>query len=216
MTYRLWFLTVLLATLILAGCTTITSQISGRTSTEQYLVTAAVERAIDRVSWQKLRGRKVMLEIIGVQDTEYDFIRTVLKSRLGLEGIIETEEVTEADLLLTTQVYSVGTDIWIGNFGIPLTLANNPEVPSYIGGISIYNSNLQKGYCRLEFFISDPRSKQLLWQIEPVSGKSYFKTTSFLGVFGPFQSSDIFPEELYIRPENYIPIPKKDKGSQTK
>lgn len=52
---------------LLSGCSTINSQISGRTATEQYLTTAAIERAMDKVDWSRLKGSKVHIEIVGLQ-----------------------------------------------------------------------------------------------------------------------------------------------------
>lgn len=201
---------ILLFPLLLSGCSTITSQIHGRTATEQYLVTEAVNRAVNTVRWKTLRGQRIKIDLVGVQQDEYPFIRTAIERELSRYHCRFVESATQANVEMTVLVRSVGTDIWVSNFGIPLVVTAHPDVPSSIGGISLYNSNLQEGYCRLEFLGRDPRSKELLWQIPAVNGDSYFKTTTFLGLFGPYKSSDIFPERKLIRPKGYVPIPRKD------
>ncbi|GMV66668.1 MAG: hypothetical protein KJ050_03530 [Candidatus Omnitrophica bacterium] len=202
-------LAALICTLFLAGCSTISSQISGRTATEQYLVTEAIQRAIDNVRWSRLSGQRIKLEIVGVQETEHKFIRSALEKELASHGSRVVDTTRQADVRMTAMVRAVGTDIWVSNFGIPLLVTAHPEVPSNVGGISLYNSNLQEGYCRMDFFGTHPLTDQVLWRIPVVHGDSYFKTTTFLGLFGPYKSSDIFPERKLIRPKGYVPIPRK-------
>ncbi len=204
------YLLILMLSSLLCGCSTITSQIHGRTATEQYLVTEAVQRAVNTVRWKTLAGQKIKMDLVGVQQDEYPFIKTAIERELSRNQCSLVESATKANVEMTVFIRSVGTDIWVSNFGIPLLVTAHPEVPSTVGGISLYNSNLQEGYCRLEFMGRDPITKALLWQIPAVNGDSYFKTTTFLGLFGPYKSSDIFPERKLIRPKGYVPIPRKD------
>lgn len=208
MVWRL-FLATLACMCWMTGCSTINSQISGRTATEQYLVTEAIQRAIDNVRWSRLAGQRIKIDIVGVQETEQKFTRSVLEKELASHGSRIVDSTKLADVRMTALVRAVGTDIWVSNFGIPLLVTAHPEVPSNVGGISLYNSNLQEGYCRMEFFGSHPLTDQVLWRIPEVNGDSYFKTTTFLGLFGPYKSSDIFPERKLIRPKGYVPIPRK-------
>lgn len=196
--------------ILLSGCSTITSQIHGRTATEQYLVTEAIHRAVNTVQWKSLRGQKIKMELTGVQQDEYPFIKSAIERELSRYHCSLVESATKANVEMTVFVRAVGTDIWVSNFGIPLVVTAHPEVPSSIGGISLYNSNLQEGYCRLEFAGRDPKNKELLWQIPAVHGDTYFKTTTFLGLFGPYKSSDVFPERKLIRPKGYVPLPRTD------
>lgn len=188
---------------LLSGCSTINSQISGRTATEQYLTTAAIERAMDKVDWSRLKGSKVHIEIVGLQPTEHLYIGNQIEQRLKEIGAYPVEDLADADIALTANMKSVGTDIWASNFGIPILFANNVAAPYNLSGISIYNSNLQEGYCRIEFFASDPDTLAPIWHSSPVNGKSMFSTKTFLGFIGPIKTSDIYPEKKLYRPDDY-------------
>ncbi|MCA9430753.1 MAG: hypothetical protein KC940_09625 [Candidatus Omnitrophica bacterium] len=198
-----FFTFFLIIGLFLGGCSTINSQISGRTATEQYLVTASIERAMNKVEWSRLRGQKVFLEIIGLQPTEFPYMETVIKQQLVKEGAFPVTEVTDADIAITANVKSVGTDIWSSNFGIPILFANNVTTSYNLSGISLYTSNLQEGYCRVEIFAADPDTLKPIWHSPPVNGKSMFRTQTFLGFIGPIKTSDIYPEKKLHRPDDY-------------
>jgi hypothetical protein len=189
---------------LLSGCSTIDSRISGRTATEQYLVTESIDRAIDGIRWEKLEGQRVYCEYVGLQAPEGDYFLASLEETLLNHGVHPVRSMEGADVRLVALVHSLGTDIWVGNFGIPLFLgAAATGVPSTLSGISLYTSNLQEGYCRVEFFGRQPGTNNLLWQSKPVYGTSYFKTQTFLGLFGPYKSGDIFPERKMFRPSGF-------------
>lgn len=204
------FLFIGMIPLLLGGCATIESKISGRTATEQHLVTEAVQKAVDSVQWKTLRGQKIKMDLVGVQTDEFPFIKTTIERELNRYHCQLVEDATKANFEMTVLVRSVGTDIWVSNFGIPLLVTAYEGVPSSAGGLSLFSTNKQEGYCRLEFIGRNPVSKELLWQIPVVHGDTYFKTTTFLGVFGPFKSSDVFPERPLIRPKGYVPLPRRD------
>jgi len=189
----------------LGGCSTINSQISGRTATEQYLVTASIGRAIKGVNWNRLSDQRVCTEVVGVQATEYEYIATALEKALLEAKAIPVEDSAMADVKMTVVLHSAGTDIWLSNFGIPFFLSFNASVPSNMAGISLYNSNLQEGYCRMQFYGTDPHTGKLAWQSDTVKGTSYFKTQTYLGIFGPYKSGDIYPEKKLFRPKGYKP-----------
>ncbi len=189
--------------LFLNGCSSISSQISGRTATEQYLVTASIERAMDKVEWSRLKGQKVFIEIITLQPTEVQYLRNTIQQNLAEASAYYVKDVTDADVVLTANIKAVGTDIWASNFGIPILFANNVATPYNLSGISLYTSNLQEGYCRIELFVSDPETLAPIWHSPPVNGKSMFRTKTFLGFFGPIKTSDIYPEKKLYRPDDY-------------
>lgn len=189
---------------LLSGCSTIDSRISGRTATEQYLVTESMDRAIDGIRWEKLEGQRVYCEYVGLQPPEGDYFLASLEETLLNHGVHPVGSMENADVRLVALVHSVGSDIWIGNFGIPLFLASAAAgVPGSLSGISLYTSNLQEGYCRVEFFGRQPGTHKLLWQSKPVYGTSYFKTQTYFGLFGPYKSGDIFPERKMFRPKGF-------------
>jgi hypothetical protein len=195
--------------LLLGGCSTIDSRISGRTATEQYLITSAIDRAVDGVKWDSIVGRRVFVEIVGVQVTEFDYMHKEIDRVLLVHGAQPVEDLETANVRLTVMVQAVGTDIWLSNFGVPLLLAANPATSGF-SGITLYQSNLQEGYCRLQFYATNPRTGEMNFRSDPVHGDSYFKTQSFLGFIGPFKSSDIFPERKYFRPQGYEELREKE------
>jgi hypothetical protein len=76
-----------LAAALLSGCSTIDSRISGRTATEQYLVTESIDRAIDGIRWEKLKGQKVYCEYIGLGEKEGDYFLAALEESLLNHGV---------------------------------------------------------------------------------------------------------------------------------
>lgn len=183
----------------LCGCMSVETRIAGRTTTEQRLTTASIGRALDNVRWDRLEGKRVALRIVSVQPAEDQFFRAALESRLGRKRIQVVENPEDADVLVTALIHSMGTDIRRGQFGIPIpvfgALGPTTAVPSGLGGLSLYNSNLQEGYCRVEFYGTSTKTNKLLWRSEPVEGNSFLKTTKAFGFIGPIKKSDIYFEE---------------------
>ena len=214
--FRRTFTPLVLFGVWFSGCSTIDSRISGRTATEQYLVTASMDRAIDGIRWEKLKGQKVYCEYVGLQEKEGDYFLSSLEETLLNRGVFPVGSMEGADIRLVALVHSVGTDIWIGNFGIPLFFATAASgAPASLSGISFYTSNLQEGYCRVEFFGRQPGTNNLLWQSKPVYGTAYFKTQTYFGLFGPYKSGDIFPERKMFRPRGFEEIEEEENdGSE--
>ena len=209
--FRRTFALILVTGAALSGCSTIDSRISGRTATEQYLVTESIDRAIDGIQWDKLKGQKVYCEYVGLGEKEGDYFLAELEETLLNHDVHPVGSVEKADVRLVALVHSVGSDIWIGNFGIPLFFASAAGgAPASLSGISLYTSNLQEGYCRVEFFGRQPGTNSLLWQSKPVYGTAYFKTQTFLGLFGPYKSGDIFPERKMFRPRGFEEIEEEE------
>ena len=81
---------------LLTGACSVAPTHTGRSAIEQELIVRSIERAIASLDTSKLLGRKVALEIFGLND-DREFARQMLLARLRVRGVEVVETAAAAD-----------------------------------------------------------------------------------------------------------------------
>ena len=94
-----------------AGCGTTKWTDTRRTATEQLLISDAMDRAVSRLDFRALAGKKVYLDdapLKGVTDAGY--LTSSLRQHLLASGCTLKDKAPEADYLVEARAGAVGTD----------------------------------------------------------------------------------------------------------
>ena len=108
------------ALLAILGCGTTRSSDTARTATEQLLISDAVDRAIQSVSFAPLAGQTVYLDDSKLSDVvDKNYIVSTLRQHMLASGCILRDTRDQADFVVEARAGAVGTDRNDLLFGIP-------------------------------------------------------------------------------------------------
>ena len=179
-----------------AGCGTTKWTDTRRTATEQLLISDAMDRAVSRLDFRALAGKKVCLDdapLKGVTDAAY--LSSSLRQHLLASGCILKDKAPEADYLVEARAGAVGTDHHEVLFGVPAV--NIPAVipisgmPSSIPEIPLAKKTEQRAVAKIALFAYDRETGRPVWQSGVVPVESKAKDLWILGA-GPFQRGTIY------------------------
>lgn len=182
--------------MLCAGCGTTRWTDTGRTATEQLLISDAVDRAVQSIDFTPLSGEKVYFEEKRLRKiVDQGYVASSLRQHLLASGCALTDDVNEADYIVEARAGAVGTDRHDVLYGIPATnmptLVNIPGVPSQIPEIPFAKRTDQLGVAKLAVFAYERKSGNSVWQSGVVSKTSRAKDIWLLGA-GPFQKGTIY------------------------
>ncbi len=102
---------------LLAGCASqhFPGPTSGRSRTEQVLLSATIDEAVNQMTQQgldPLTGKKVYVRVGDLDATDFttDYVRATLEHRLASLGVVPAETAEEADALMIVRARVAGTD----------------------------------------------------------------------------------------------------------
>ena len=136
------------------GCATIRTTDPPRTATEQFLLSGAAARAIDQLSSESLRDRRVFLDTtyLGSSQTanEYAFLVGELRAKLLLSGIRLVPKREEAQIIVELRSGGLGIDRLEFLLGIPALYlpqaSSSSSVPVATPELAIIKSTKQRGF----------------------------------------------------------------------
>lgn len=188
-----------------------------RTGTEQILLSAAIDRAINAIDFEILRGKDVYFDpqyLKGVSDEGY--IVSSFRQRLLSEGVFLKAKPDEATYVVEARAGAVGTNRQDVLVGIPQTSlptgALTGGAPSVIPEIPFAKKTHQKGVAKIAVFAYNQVTGQALWQsgITPMTADA--RDTWFLGT-GPFQRGSIYAEPKKSGVRMISPLAKNSPAS---
>ena len=102
---------------LLAGCAAqrFPSPTSGRSRTEQVLLSATIDEAVNQMTQQgldPLTGKKVYVRVgdLDAENLTTDYIRATIEHRLASLGVVPAETAEEADAMMIVRARVAGTD----------------------------------------------------------------------------------------------------------
>jgi len=165
-----------------------TSSDTGRSATEQLLISHSIERAVARLDLPALSGRKVAVSLEAVPAADTGYLRGLLEARLGAEGALLVAP-EQAEVKVVALVGAIGTVSRRGSFGLPPipipTIGVTPDLP-------FVSTARQSGWTRLQVTVWEAGGAQIA-RSSGVQIESSLSLTSVL--FVEFRSADIYPEE---------------------
>lgn len=173
--------------LLLAGCATQSTDLypTSPSAMSQFLVFRALERAVARLDVERLRDRRVTLEIVS-QLYDHKFAATYLETWLRTHGVKVGSD--QADLRLQVFLLTLGTDHGQSFIGLPAFQVPVLAIP--VPEIAIFKWIRNRGRADLRAFAFDPKTDNLVDLLPETTGRSKFDDFTIVVVLG-FSVTDV-------------------------
>lgn len=140
-----------------AGCTTVRMTPTTRSSVEQRLLTASLERAAAELDIRALAGKRLKLELFGLTDDQV-FAREFLRSRLESRGV-RVVSAGEADATFRVFATALAVDTASTLLGLPAMQAPVLAVP--IPEVALFKWDRNRGHAQFQSYVYDPAGRLL-------------------------------------------------------
>lgn len=205
------------------GCGTTKWSDTSRTATEQLLISDSIDRAVSRIDFRVLAGKKVYLDDAPVKAvTDYAYLISTVRQHVLANGGILKEKKEEAEYVLEIRAGAIGTNRNDVLFGIPAftipSVMGMPGGASQVPELPLIKRTDQRGVARLAVFVYNRQTGRPVWQSGAVPEESDARATWVFGA-GPFQRGTIHNGTKFAGDKFTIPkIPmidlEKDREGQ--
>ena len=201
-----------IVSLLLVGCGTTRTQLA----TEQLLMSNAVDKAIERVDFRPLSGKRIYLDtqyltssrsVTGVPNqtlgsqgiVNADYVVSSVRQQMLAAGCLLEDQRERAELVAEIRIGTLGTNDHSIVYGLPANnvlssassvLPNQAPLPS-IPEISVAKRENLTGSAKVAIFAYSREDRKAVWQSGIETASSNAKDTWFFGI-GPFQSGEIY------------------------
>ncbi len=170
------------ATLVLAvscGCTSMKTTNTARSSTEQMLVSNAVDQSLDKIDFQPFAGHSVFLDEKYVDCVDKAYVISSIRHRLLHVGSRLVDKVDDAEVVLEPRSGTIGTTNTESFLGIPeITLPGMLTLPE----IRVATKGQQIGVAKIGIAAYDAKTRTTLGEGGMTLAKSDDTTVSILGI----------------------------------
>lgn len=173
--------------LLVCGCTNMKTTNTARSSTEQLLVSNAVDQSLDKIDFRAFAGHSVFLEEKYVDCVDKAYVIGSIRHRLLQVGARVVDKAEDCELVVEPRSGSVGTTNSETFVGIPeITLPGMLTLPE----IRVATRSQQVGVAKIGVLAYDRKTRQALGVGGVTLAKSDDTNLSVFGI-GPFQSGTI-------------------------
>jgi hypothetical protein len=149
----------LFAVAVAGGCTTTQTSNTARTSTEQLLISNAVDRALDKVDFQPFNGRTVYLEEKYVDCVDKNYVIASLRHRLLASAATLVAAADGADVIVEARSGGVGTATSESFVGTPeIALPGMLTIPE----VKMITRTRQEGAAKIGLVAYETSTKRIL------------------------------------------------------
>ena len=198
--------------LALAGCGTTKWTDTGRSATEQLLISNAMDRAVSRLDFRALAGKKVYLDAKPLQSaTDSAYLVSSLRQHMLACGCFMMDAQAEADYIVEARSGAVGTDHHELVYGIPrvdipaLIPVSGVGIPSNIPELKLITRTDQRAVVKIAVFAYNRETGRPVWQSGMVPVQSDAKAFWVFGA-GPFQTGSIYKGTAFAGDKLKIPL----------
>ena len=168
------------------GCGTTRWTDTSRTATEQLLIADSIDRAVSRIDFHVVAGKKVFVDttaLKSVNDSGY-LISSIRQQVLANGGILKDVK-EKADYILEVRAGAVGTDRHDMLVGVPAlslpTVTPTVAAPTQIPEIPLVKKTNQRAIAKIALFVYNRTTGRMVWQSGVVPEESQARA---LWVFG--------------------------------
>ena len=172
---------------LLTGACAVAPTHTGRSAIEQELIVRSIERAIASLDTSKLLGRKVALEIFGLND-DREFARQMLLARLRVRGVEVVETASAADYRVRAFATVLGVNQGDTLVGVPALQVPVVSIP--VPELALFKMQRSRGHTELQMFVFDRASESFVERIPDGVGHARYDRYTVLLVFG-FTRTDL-------------------------
>lgn len=196
------FALLALLAVLAPGCASIRTTDPPRTATEQFLLSQAVDEAIEQLSADALRDRVVFIDTSYLSPTptpEHTFLTADLRARLLMNGVRIAPTREKAQIIVEPRTGGIGLDrieflLGIPSFALPAASSAVGNVPILTPELAILKSTRQRGYASVAFVAYWADTGELLASSGPFIGRTWRDDWWLFGT-GPRTTGDIPPAQ---------------------
>ncbi len=186
---------LLMLAALLAGCSSLKETDTGRTASEQMLLSTAAERAARQVALQIPPGTPVFVDERYVEGQDSKYAISAIRDQILRRGARLVEERGQAEMAVELRIGALAIDddntlFGMPDFGVPIPLAGNVKVPE----IPLFKKRTRQGVIKLAATTLNTKTGALVEAGDPVYGFAH-KTDWGLLVFFSWSRNDLMPEE---------------------
>ena len=190
---------------VCGSCATIRVTDPPRSATEQFLQSEATRRAVEQLSAEALRDRKIYIDTqylisAAFPSPENLFLVAELRNRLLVAGVRLVDKREQAQVVLEVRSGGIGIDRYEYLLGIPSIYLtrdvgnNGAQVPLATPELAIVKNTKQKGYASCAFVAYWADTGELVASSGPFVGRTLREDWWILG-FGPRTVGNVPPAE---------------------
>ena len=187
------FILVLLAAVVMTGCTEPSITNTGRNAVQELLLSHAVERGLDQMDFRPLSGKKVVLDYVYLAPQIYkEYFQACAETALYTSGASIVAKAEEADYIVRLYVGALATENTHWNIGTPSLPVPLPDTSLNIAipELSLFKRITRNGVARFSAIVLDAKSKKPFLVYREVNAMSQYNNWVVLFVI-PFHSCDM-------------------------
>jgi len=147
---------LVMAVLSATGCASTRTSNTARTATEQVLLSAAIDRSLNNVSFEQLQSQKVFIDDKYLDSVDKGYLLGSLRHRALAAGATLASSAAEADVVIEARSGGIGTDTEESFIGIPSI--GVPGMAISIPDIKLVSRNTQLGTAKIGLVAYDPKT----------------------------------------------------------
>jgi hypothetical protein len=182
-----------------AGCSTVRITDPPRTATEQFLLNQSTARAVDQLTAEPLRDRKVYVDwqyMTGrTLSDDQSYLVGEVRAKLLMSGVRMVHKREEAQIIVEVRSQAIGTEradnlIGIPSVTVPTLTAQSLATPE----VALFKSTRQKGFASVAIVAYWQDTGEVVASSGPFVG-STFRNDSWILGYGPQTEGNIPPAE---------------------
>ncbi|MDR2440297.1 MAG: hypothetical protein LBE12_13135 [Planctomycetaceae bacterium] len=187
--------------LLLSGCGTTKWSDTGRTGTEQLLISNAIDNAVGKIDFTPIGDKYVFLKTDAINEaTDYKYLAMALRQQMAACGGVICDKEEDADYIVEIRVGAIGTDRDDMLIGVPaLTFPSIPGTGFTAGTIPeipFIKRTKQRGIAKIAVFAYNKRTGRPLWASGNKQSESQARNLWFAGT-GPLTRGTIYDETTF-------------------
>lgn len=163
----------LLLILLVPGCVRLRTTEPASTASEQFLMTQAINQAVDRLAMTGLRDELVFVDGAYLDIDHKEYLLGELRARLLASGVRLASTVEQARIILETRSGGVGIDRYDFLLGIPsITVPSQGGATAITPELAVLKNQRQRGYASVAFVAYFKESGELVAASGPFVGRT--------------------------------------------
>jgi Family of unknown function (DUF6655) len=186
---------ILLAVMLLPGCTSVKMTGTPRTGTEQLLLTGTWDSALAQIDFSSLAGTRVFLDPQHITVVDKDWVITSIRRTMAEQGLFLADSKDKAQTIVEVAFGAYGTDERDRKFGLPgfsiapsLTTGATLASSSSSTSLTFSETNQQDAVVKATLFAYDAKTGRLVWESAPLYNAQGVRDHFVMGS-GPYRLS---------------------------
>jgi hypothetical protein len=196
----------------LAGCGTTKWTNTGRSATEQLLISDAMDHAVSQLDFRALAGKTVYLDDEPLQSSvDSAYLISTLRQHMLASGCVLKDKEADADYIVEARAGAVGTDLNELMYGVPrveipaLIPVSGFSIPPSLPEIKLITRTDQRAVVKVAVFAYNRQTGRPVWQSGVAPTESTAKNFWVFGA-GPFQRGRIYGGTSFAGDKLHIPL----------